>query len=544
MSKNLYNNSNPFDKVESIQSWLDQDSDFNLSKKQSWQNYKQSNLKTNYNIFNIMTKTTLKFISTHVVLSAILGISIFSAIGASAAEFLAPSQYKPTTIFQDLFNTNKQVERDPYTSLKPDNDNNVVKINDCDIAIKYPKAINGLEIEPVKLNPQYFEDKSMKGAVLQNFQDLSRPYENQKSLNSLQVSCADNYFDYYADDKYAPSISNEELAKYTGWFISGESKLENLKISRGVYNHSIMFKFNSKYYYITSVSKSQILEENYSKENEYLNEVLNNPGIFSEQVQIQFNSLAKNEGNTEIVDKPILDLYSKSNTQTPSINLNPVEFKKQSQFTTYENTLEYLKNTGSEQSFICGISNLKKYITSDSTKSAFVTNKNDYSENEEKRYYQRVLDFINNPEDTYTDTLPLAFIDYCGGGYYSNFLFEINNLKYNNTDGFKVVVVSQGQGEIGDPAVLIYAKKGDYLINLSQNLFSTDKESSYEKLNQGCNNNPTYNEGNNQDVINSKLKVCYDNFINNYYNSFKTPEFKSQATKIAQELIDTFEIAD
>jgi hypothetical protein len=541
---------NPFDKAEVLQPWLSQDKNFQSSQKLFWQNYKSSfnSRAQNTNLFNYMTQFTLKFISAHVAISVLTGILIFSAIGASAAEVLAPEKNKPSTVLQNLLNINKQPDKDPYTPLRPDAQNDVVKIEDCDLSLKYPKQINNIQIVPTKLDPKIFEDKSIRGATLGSLSDLTKSAQNQPNLNTVQIQCSNEFMNYYADENTAKSITNEELANYTGWFISTESKLENLRISKSFYNHSITFKFKNKYYYIQSFDKTKLLEPTkelladpaYSYDfGEYQKEIEQSkqrPGINSNQIQIQFNSVTKNESNANLADKSTQDIYKSAISKDPT-NTKPSELKLQSETNLNKtiNNNELWKNTPYADKLFCGIPNLVKYQNANGKNEAKFTNKNQYSTNNIS-YYNRITEFLNNPKDTYTQSLLPAFAENCANNMYSNYITEIKGVKYPGVDKYRVFILSEGYGTLAKPNIVVYAQKGDDIIRLSQEIQITDEENIYNQYENNCSNT---NSGAGFKTI-SEMVDCGQTALSKYFQSLLDDGKTREAGVTAQELTNTY----
>ena len=138
---------NPFNSDEDWEEWFKKDRYYQQSLKSSWKEYITNNplptspfmsIKNSYlKIINVITKNAV--VATFIMIIALTTVS------ASAAQLIAPTEYKPSTIASN-FLSNKQKDTNPYTALKSDNDNNVAISDKCDLAIKYPKKVQNISI--------------------------------------------------------------------------------------------------------------------------------------------------------------------------------------------------------------------------------------------------------------------------------------------------------------------------------------------------------------------------------------------------------------
>ncbi|MEM1312262.1 MAG: hypothetical protein AAGF07_02245 [Patescibacteria group bacterium] len=551
---------NPFDREENLQPWFTQDKNYRTAQKLFWQDYlsKTRSERANTNILYTMTYKTLRFISAHTVISVIIGIILFTAIGATTAEALAPEVNKPSTILQRVLEVNQQPEKDPYTALKPDSENNVVSLDACDLSVKFPKQIENISTQASRIDFEMYGIR-IQGADFSYKPNLSIPnYENLK-LNELSITCADEYFDYYSGEKEAPRITNQELADYTGWFISSESELEDLRIDQGYDYHSILFKHTDKYYYIRGFDLSkQANIDNIESIPDY-DPIYDNtirefradidgrkqlPGIFPNQVQLQFNSIASNETNTELTEDKFenQDNYFESPIKTPNNTVQTdLKLKNEQNFNKKINDYEALKAKADQdgrvyrESHFCGIPHLIEYETNGQEQKAYITNQNQYSV-EDIIYYDRVVEFLDNPEDTYTETLKPAFRSYCGTSENGTYLAELQNLEFPKVDMFRSIVAmeSKDMGEV--LRVIVYAKKDNNLIRLSQEL-DLDNSSKQPNYEEAC-GSIYYNE----DSTTSEKRKCVEEELLRSFKDQLTPEKVAEAEGIAQNLIDTFAI--
>jgi hypothetical protein len=177
---------NPFNKSENLSPIFERNISYQDAKltarnrftkyiKQVYPNLiKQSNF--NLNPFNFMTPIFRAFRAHSI--SFMIGLLVaLSIVGASAAQAFAPDNFKPSNVIQDLFKINKQQDKDPYTSLKPDANNDVVKSDGCDLAIKYPKQINNIKVDSFELDSNSNFDRSTQGISLYLF--------GRKTISSL-----------------------------------------------------------------------------------------------------------------------------------------------------------------------------------------------------------------------------------------------------------------------------------------------------------------------------------------------------------------------
>jgi len=249
-------------------------------------------------------------------------------VGASAAELLAPDEFKPSTQIKNLFGANNQPEKDPYTALKPDQGSNVAISDSCDLAIKYPKMIDNREMavfnNTLDLTPE--EREAYKGteidpqkmiaslSVYHSYQG-NIDFNVDRLINSFDIFCYDiaqernsiistDYYKSGGDDLNKTSyyeISKEQLKDNYGWFIT-EADIKNIAVyqTNGLsgngksISQTILFDYKNKLYMINVIPE---------KDNDF-SVTLNSKGLFGEQIQLQFSSLVKNEANAEIVQKP------------------------------------------------------------------------------------------------------------------------------------------------------------------------------------------------------------------------------------------------
>jgi hypothetical protein len=113
---------NPFQENEDWQSWLENDSFYLRSKKQSFQKYINSFPTKNNFFMSIQEKylQTVHFITKNAVLATVIMIIAITTVGAVAAELVAPQEFKPSNLFRKE-NTNGTNTQNFYkTDLKTD----------------------------------------------------------------------------------------------------------------------------------------------------------------------------------------------------------------------------------------------------------------------------------------------------------------------------------------------------------------------------------------------------------------------------------------
>jgi hypothetical protein len=266
-------------------------------------------------------------ITKNAIVATLIMLIALTTVGASATELLAPTEYKPSTQIKNLFTANKQKETDPYTALKPDSKNDVVISESCDLAIKYPKQIQNKKINVYNYsitkeeiaNPQNYRYGTL--AINGGLNDMELASKPSDRLHDFVIGCFDKNYDrnqIVSKEAYQGErgtsyreLTKEELRTSYGWFIT-EADLQNITLYKaqspsGEIQENILFDYGNKLYwiYVAPFNGNSFGEE------------LNPNGVFGEQVQLQFNSLVKNEANAQIVEK-------KPQTQKDTIKTQPL----------------------------------------------------------------------------------------------------------------------------------------------------------------------------------------------------------------------------
>jgi len=339
-------NSNPFDQEENLTSWFDRDNLYQNSKKSSLKNFKQS-LNFQNNIFMSFKDSYMNLVNNitkHAFLATLIMLISLGGVGASAAQLLAPEAYKPSTLIQKTFNpkdfeANKQQEKNPYTPLKPDENNDVARLDKCDLSVKYPKRISGqyfvvynsLESNKASIyssNPGANISEKTVGYTISTINDNQLAFEDVNSLFNLSMTCSDKPLSAEENNGLVP-YTRQDLQNLTGWFVLAEAEIEDIKgddpNTLGVFTR-VYFKYKNTYYVFAFSNQKipQQSQDNLAKNDpqslKYFNQLLAKNGLYGNQVQIQFNSLVQNEANTEVIEKPKPQTNNSSSSSSNNIS--------------------------------------------------------------------------------------------------------------------------------------------------------------------------------------------------------------------------------
>jgi hypothetical protein len=530
---------NPFDQEENLQPFFENDKQYLITKKNQYQLFKNYfSQKHSYKQTTFMSRL-FKSITTHSTALVIGLIIAGSAVGASAAQLTAPTQYKPSTIIQELFKANKQADKNPYTALIPDEKNDVVKVEECDLAIKYPKTVYGKKIEPLEIDTTAYDPAAKQVAMELNIlPEINKPPNERQEIYPIRIECS---ITNPLRPEYLVNFDNislDKLREDTGWFVTATTKIKNIyqdKYQRtkaeplGTY----VFELGNKYYLVNTLTT----------ETRDKNQLTQLEGMYANQIQIQFNSLVSSDANTTVkkLDKKVIDTNQAVKTKLKStVNLekeiNNVEKSKADGFSTGE---------------ICGIPNAVIYSTKQSDRSQIpqklmvITNKKDYQNNKELgTYYDYALNFINKPNDSNIEALTNGFRNpftiSCYGNAstdYGIYLQDLNGLNYPNTEIVKGILTRNFDEYGSDLTIRIYAKKGDDLIYLRKNI-DINKDKIYLDLEKKCGNlNYIFPEN-----WTPEMKACHEKEKMEYLTNQITPQKIEEETKEAQRLIDLFAI--
>jgi hypothetical protein len=304
----MHKNPNPFAQEDLFVEIVKLDDDVNKSMRDSLHTYLSKNQILKPTLMTRFQKV-LTFFTTHTLTAVVTATICLGTIGTFAAQTVAPEQYKPTTVINNLFKNNKIQQTNPNTPLVSDASNDVVSYDPCNISIKYPKQIAGEKI--VATLPQDYNqpgDKTIPdyyGVTVMS--QKSFKYDTTSQLQgNIDFSCSKEYISPL-DNNLNSKMSPQELADLTGWFITGEQKLEEISTENQATSgpfRTVYFKFNNFYYRIAFTAKkipANILSSQTEDVKKFWNNAIGKPGIFGDQVQIQFNDVAKNVPNAEIL---------------------------------------------------------------------------------------------------------------------------------------------------------------------------------------------------------------------------------------------------
>ena len=334
---------NPFDNEENLTSWFGVDKFYQNSKKVDLKKVKQTlNIKSNFFMsFKDSYTTIVNSITKHSITATFIMLLALGGVGASAAELVAPEEFKPSTIIQKTFNPkdfekNTQKEKNPYTALVSDENNDVVISPACDLAIKYPKRYENKfntvvyrgentqdQLDYVYIFPKEGELESGDkyfGPSISCFKN--KPIEIEL-INPMYVEVNPEYKDMAVIGKEIPNINVDYIKKNMGWFIT-EAELSSIRLFDNPNipgDYSLYFIYNNIHYLID-------FQLNDLKTKEGDNDGII-PVIKANQIQLQFNSLVENKANTEVIEKRGTNNSSSSSStsSTPFAPISPAKLQ-------------------------------------------------------------------------------------------------------------------------------------------------------------------------------------------------------------------------
>jgi hypothetical protein len=531
---------NPFTQEEVLQAWLENDVDYTKAKLQV-KNTLQLNKSNKLMSFKDKYLQFIHLVTKNAVVASLIMFLAVGTLSASAAEVFAPNDYKPSTISKNIFNTNKQPDKDPYTALRTDDNNYVANLKACDISIKFPKQINGKNVE-VYTDQRYQENTLINYFTLVDAYEFSPQYASQISrdekpsiaFNSFNLNCG-NFKTKFGEDYTQTKLTTDQLRNKTSWFVT-ENELSDI--------YDITGNFNSRVYeYKTILFTHKDIEYriDYADPNYKGSDKQDLPGIFTNQIQIQFNSLVQNQDNKAVTEIPTKAGIQKNTPNIePTVNPIQIELQKQGKLIKSENIIAQVQDdNGNPQ--VCGV----KYVISyndpiiDNDRNDFnsmsVTN-NDLGFNlEQKTDYRNILGLLqrkiiypdkNNYSrpQTSASSFLTPFLNSCGGDPFSYKFLEAPQVNYADTDSSITLYTLEGNGETGIPTVRIFAKKGDDLITISKTLFGYP----YDLVAAEC----TIKTADGERIDNA----CYENALK------RDPKLKTLLDAAAKDLVQTFAI--
>ncbi len=295
---------NPFSREDWLSELVRIDKDVKSSLKTSYNNYQTKyNPQSMTNLQKIFT-----FFTTHTITAFVTASFCLGGVATFAAQTTAPEAYKPSTVINNLFKNNKVQQNNSNTPLVADTNNDVASYDPCNISIKYPKQIAGekiLAVQPQDYNlpgdksiPEYYGVSVMS--------QKSFKYDTSiKVKNIVSISCSSKAIPML-DNNLNSKMTIGELSELTGWFITSESKIEDIytenQSTAGPYRN-IYFKYNNMFYkidFVTTKIPLSLIASQTTDVQESWNKTTDSPGIFGDQIQIQFNNAAKNVANTQV----------------------------------------------------------------------------------------------------------------------------------------------------------------------------------------------------------------------------------------------------
>jgi hypothetical protein len=133
-----------------------------LEYERAFSKYLKPNFFTNY--FMTFKENYLKFthlVTKNAILATLIMLLALSTVSASAAQLLAPDEYKPKTLINNLNkkeekNQNSQIQAKP---LIADSQSDVVVLKECDLAVQFSKKVQRqtlFELKPYSFDSSYY----------------------------------------------------------------------------------------------------------------------------------------------------------------------------------------------------------------------------------------------------------------------------------------------------------------------------------------------------------------------------------------------------
>lgn len=345
------NITNPFETEDWFSQIASRDESVKISAQNSYLKFNQLQKKSQPS-FQTVYLRFVNSITRHAFLSTIIMLLVVGTLGASAAEAFAPSSSKPSEVVKKITQqvvVNKVPDANPYTSLKADSNYNVSKLDECDLAIKYPSSLKSVKNDDLPVSIQYSPkvDSSnyLAGATIvtpENLADRKNPYSGLSQSHYFSLGCYDQNYTPKDSDQATFStepMTKEDLKSKFGWFItqSDITEIKQMKfddnVSKGTnykgYNQ-ITFKFKNKFYYLNFQERNPLKQDFTPDELKYYNpDYFNFKGIFGNQVQLQFNSQVNNESNATISPVP-------EKKQNPELSLKDIKTPFNCNDTTFD----------------------------------------------------------------------------------------------------------------------------------------------------------------------------------------------------------------
>ncbi len=254
------------------------------------------------------------FFATHTITAVVTASICLGGIATFAAQTTAPEQYKPSTVINNLFKNNKVQKTNPNIPLVADSDYDLVGYDPCNVTIKYPKYINNERVTTTNM-PNGIIPASDKFHDMSIMSQNAFDYQNT-SLNSFYLSCIQlKEYNQIIEEQNKSAVKDEpnelalfdktitlkELSELTGWFVVGDIDIKNVILNeldtRGGYL-GVWFEYGDIHYKVTFVPKNipeSILQRVSPETKQMWENAKNKPGIFGEQIQVQFKVADKNK---------------------------------------------------------------------------------------------------------------------------------------------------------------------------------------------------------------------------------------------------------
>lgn len=280
----------PFQNENDLIDWVKADTGY----QKAYQNHKDQIVKQlNFNrktsiYMKINQKTTdfFKYLSTHVAIAISLGIILSLSVSAAAAELIAPTELKPSSLISNLFQKtqNTQNDSDPFTKLKADDNNDVINMEECGLSVKYPKKVDNYTIQPSFIKSQQ---------VLGILEALSiEAQEGNELIKEISIFCSDSLIEPKLTDKQEKkSLTKKELQDFTGWFVT-EGEIDTITdiASSENRNHLVNFNYKNRFYSISFTEQDQNNQITDGSDKKY-------SGVFANQIQIQLSDLVTSQSS-------------------------------------------------------------------------------------------------------------------------------------------------------------------------------------------------------------------------------------------------------
>jgi len=563
IKNNLKHHINHQTQTDLVGEWFNFDKKFKAKRFASFINYKvsfarqtSSNLLSyTFNSFQINLLKFSNFMSKNII-TILATILLVLGLGGATAQAFAPEDLKPLTIIRKTFNpkdfaSNTVVEKNPYTELRPDAQNDVIFSDTCDLAIKYPKRYENKFDTAIYSG---FRTSSELGSDYINILPRDGELESGDEYMGPTISCSNQtpngldpdpiYAGVVDTATYGKEIKNagiDFIKKETGWFLT-QAEIEGVRVYDNPYipgDYKVYFKFKNLHYLIGFQTNDL---KNVEGDSDGLVKV-----IKASAVQIQFKSLVESEDNAKVIERsqsPIIPTpqNDKDNTKPPVANPNPVDSKqiikvepKDPSLVKRVNPKNGISKSVHDDIQTCGVEGVVQYNTSDYVSGNMRISSTGLNLNSsELESYNRLKDFLDGkiefkPDFAKNIQYINQFIDSCGVIYNHKQLIEAPKISYPGTDKVKIVYALTGQALYMDPIVQVYAQKGDNQIWLESTV-SMDKYDSLAVA-QSCG----WKTGNYGEVGDFDQK-CYENKLK------QDPKLKLVLDQMAQDLIKTFEL--